>query len=123
MCRVESGLIVCARCRVQVTGCAAIGTFLVSLGVDLVLEKQSGMSFALRFLFDRNNSHFLVRIRLLPRFSRVVDCSAFRAGHRPPRLQPHAHDANRPRRVHGSHVRLSCSDTCVARVFTCFVLH
>ncbi|KAI0767129.1 hypothetical protein C8Q74DRAFT_1317942 [Fomes fomentarius] len=42
-----------------VTCCAAMGTFLVGLGVDLVLEKQSGMSFALRFLFDRNNSHFL----------------------------------------------------------------
>ena len=26
------------------------------------MEKQDGMSFALRFLFDRNNSHFLVRI-------------------------------------------------------------
>ncbi len=41
--------------------CAAIGTFLIGLGVDLLLEKQSGWSFALRFLFDRNNSHFLVR--------------------------------------------------------------
>ncbi|KAI0692845.1 hypothetical protein C8T65DRAFT_71134 [Cerioporus squamosus] len=39
--------------------CAAMGSFLVGLGVDLILEKQSGWSFALRFLFDRNNSHFL----------------------------------------------------------------
>ncbi|RPD57677.1 hypothetical protein L226DRAFT_165779 [Lentinus tigrinus ALCF2SS1-7] len=39
--------------------CAAIGSFLVALGVDLILEKQSGWSFALRFMFDRNNSHFL----------------------------------------------------------------
>nr|GAT49083.1 predicted protein [Mycena chlorophos] len=38
-------------------GCASIGTFLVGLGVDLVLERQSGMSLGLRFLFDRNDSH------------------------------------------------------------------
>ncbi|KAI1791155.1 hypothetical protein LXA43DRAFT_1061562 [Ganoderma leucocontextum] len=39
--------------------CAAIGTFLIGLGIDLIMEKQNGMSFALRFFFDRNNSHFL----------------------------------------------------------------
>ncbi|KAJ7198575.1 hypothetical protein GGX14DRAFT_666096 [Mycena pura] len=38
-------------------GCASIGTFLVALGVDLVLQKQDGMSLGLRFLFDRNDSH------------------------------------------------------------------
>ncbi|KAI0741051.1 hypothetical protein C8Q76DRAFT_209992 [Earliella scabrosa] len=42
-----------------VSCCAAVGTFLVGLGIDLIIEKQSGMSFALRFLFDRNDSHFL----------------------------------------------------------------
>ena len=42
--------------------CAAVGTFLIGLGVDLIAEKQDGMSFALRFFFDRNNSHFLVRL-------------------------------------------------------------
>ncbi|KAI0753159.1 hypothetical protein C8Q80DRAFT_1217409 [Daedaleopsis nitida] len=41
------------------SGCAAIGSFLVALAADLVIERQRGMSFALRFLFDRNNSHFL----------------------------------------------------------------
>lgn len=42
--------------------CAAVGTFLIGLGIDLIAEKQDGMSFALRFFFDRNNSHFLVRL-------------------------------------------------------------
>ena len=42
--------------------CAAVGTFLIGLGIDLIAEKQDGMSFALRFFFDRNNSHFLVRV-------------------------------------------------------------
>ncbi|KZP13729.1 hypothetical protein FIBSPDRAFT_752924 [Athelia psychrophila] len=36
---------------------ASTGTFLIALGVDLTLHKQSGMSRGLRFLFDRNSSH------------------------------------------------------------------
>lgn len=49
-------------CMCQSTCCAAIGTFLIGLGIDLIIETQNGMSFALRFFFDRNNSHFLVRL-------------------------------------------------------------
>ena len=49
----------------QIICCAAVGSFLVALGVDLILEKQAGWSFALRFMFDRNNSHFLVRASFL----------------------------------------------------------
>lgn len=45
---------------VKVSSCAAVGSFLVALGIDLILNKQSGMSTGLRFLFDRNSSHFLV---------------------------------------------------------------
>ncbi|KAI0629431.1 hypothetical protein C8Q77DRAFT_1065136 [Trametes polyzona] len=46
-----------------VVSCAAVGTFLVFLGVDLVLNKQSGMSAGLRYLFDRNSSHYLAIVR------------------------------------------------------------
>ncbi|KAI0687099.1 hypothetical protein BC835DRAFT_1420024 [Cytidiella melzeri] len=35
----------------------SVGTFLTALGVDLIINKQSGMSFGLRYLFDRNSSH------------------------------------------------------------------
>ncbi|CDO74713.1 hypothetical protein BN946_scf184847.g21 [Trametes cinnabarina] len=42
-----------------VSSCAAVGSFLVALGIDLILNKQSGMAAGLRFLFDRNSSHFL----------------------------------------------------------------
>ncbi|KAF8900094.1 hypothetical protein CPB85DRAFT_1439694 [Mucidula mucida] len=38
-------------------GCASIGTFLMFLAIDLVLNKQDGLSRGLRFLFDRNDSH------------------------------------------------------------------
>ncbi|KAG6910432.1 hypothetical protein DXG01_010787 [Tephrocybe rancida] len=40
-------------------GSASVGTFLVGLGVDLVMYRQAGMSRGLRFLFDRNASHAL----------------------------------------------------------------
>ncbi|TEB38106.1 hypothetical protein FA13DRAFT_1868483 [Coprinellus micaceus] len=40
-------------------GCASIGTFLVFLGVDLAMNRQSGMSRGLRFLFDRNSNHIV----------------------------------------------------------------
>ncbi|KAF8161410.1 hypothetical protein B0H34DRAFT_653299 [Crassisporium funariophilum] len=42
-----------------VLGCASIGTFLTFLGADLIINKQAGMSRGLRYLFDRNASHFL----------------------------------------------------------------
>ncbi|KAH9935231.1 uncharacterized protein BXZ73DRAFT_45633 [Epithele typhae] len=46
--------------RVGVTiNTAAIGSFLIALGVDLIIQKQDGLSFGLRFLLDRNDSHFL----------------------------------------------------------------
>ncbi|KAF7297891.1 SET domain-containing protein [Mycena chlorophos] len=56
-------------------GCASIGTFLVGLGVDLVLERQSGMSLGLRFLFDRNDSHaafFVANPYTAPLRTRIV---------------------------------------------------
>ncbi|KAG5638432.1 hypothetical protein H0H81_012649 [Sphagnurus paluster] len=40
-------------------GSASVGTFLVFLGVDLIINRQAGMSRGLRFLFDRNASHAL----------------------------------------------------------------
>ena len=44
----------------QVLASASTGTFLLCLGLDLIVNKQSGMSRGLRFLFDRNVSHLLV---------------------------------------------------------------
>lgn len=38
-------------------GCASTGTFLCSLGIDLVANRQSGMSRGLRYLMDRNRYH------------------------------------------------------------------
>ncbi|KAF8652290.1 hypothetical protein AX16_004478 [Volvariella volvacea WC 439] len=38
-------------------GCASIGTFLTFLGIDLIVNKQEGMSRGLRYLFDRNTTH------------------------------------------------------------------
>ncbi|KAL5490057.1 hypothetical protein ACEPAI_4890 [Sanghuangporus weigelae] len=40
-----------------IIGSSSAGSFLVGLGVDLLINKQSGMSRGLRFLFDRNKSH------------------------------------------------------------------
>ncbi|KAJ4483763.1 hypothetical protein J3R30DRAFT_3285331 [Lentinula aciculospora] len=37
--------------------CASTGTFLASLGVDLIFNRQSGLSFGLRSLFDSNDNH------------------------------------------------------------------
>lgn len=37
--------------------CASVGTFLTTLGFDLIINKQAGLSRGLRFLFDRNDSH------------------------------------------------------------------
>ena len=46
----------------QLNGCASTGSFLCSLGSDLVINQQSGMSRGLRFLIDRNRYHALVRL-------------------------------------------------------------
>ncbi|THH21861.1 hypothetical protein EUX98_g8253 [Antrodiella citrinella] len=53
-------VIVVMRQRVAITlGSAAVGTFLVALGIDLVINKQEGMGRGLRYLFDRNNVHLV----------------------------------------------------------------
>ncbi|KAH7925294.1 hypothetical protein BV22DRAFT_1011538 [Leucogyrophana mollusca] len=53
-----SGLLVVWRQRAGILlGCSSAGTFLCALGIDLVVNKQSGMSRGLRFLFDRNAYH------------------------------------------------------------------
>jgi hypothetical protein len=46
----------------QIIGSASAGTFLAFLGVDLLINKQSGMSRGLRFLFDRNAFHTIASI-------------------------------------------------------------
>jgi Domain of unknown function (DUF4203) len=46
----------------QLFATASVGTFLISLGFDLVMHKQSGMSRGLRTLFDRNPAHLAVSI-------------------------------------------------------------
>lgn len=40
-------------------GCASVGAFFVFLAVDLAVSKQSGMSWGLRVLFDRNSNHIV----------------------------------------------------------------
>ncbi|KAF5383418.1 hypothetical protein D9757_006165 [Collybiopsis confluens] len=42
----------------MVISCASVGTFLSVLGIDLLLNKQSGLSLGLRHLFDQNDNHF-----------------------------------------------------------------
>ncbi|TRM68968.1 hypothetical protein BD626DRAFT_3528 [Schizophyllum amplum] len=55
---VANGLLILWRQRAGlVLGCASIGAFLVSLGVDLIMNKQDGISRGLRLLFDQNASH------------------------------------------------------------------
>jgi len=39
--------------------CASIGSFLVGLGIDLVVNQQNGLSRGLRYLMDRNASHVM----------------------------------------------------------------
>jgi len=55
---IAGGSVVIWKQRVGLTiGTASAGTFLVSLGLDLALSKQTGISRGLRFFFDRNSSH------------------------------------------------------------------
>ncbi|KIP03713.1 hypothetical protein PHLGIDRAFT_94401, partial [Phlebiopsis gigantea 11061_1 CR5-6] len=46
------------RQRASIVICsAAVGTFLTFLGIDLIINKQAGMSMGLRHLFDTNSAH------------------------------------------------------------------
>jgi len=45
---------------IKLFACTATGSFLVALGIDLVLKRENGMSRGLIFLFDRNSSHIVV---------------------------------------------------------------
>ncbi|KAF6761112.1 hypothetical protein DFP72DRAFT_880112 [Ephemerocybe angulata] len=40
-------------------GCAGVGSFLAGLTIDLAVKKQSGWSWGLRFLCDRNSAHIV----------------------------------------------------------------
>jgi hypothetical protein len=52
------GLLIIFKQRVGITlGAASVGAFLFLLGIELAVNKQSGMSRGLRFLFDRNDAH------------------------------------------------------------------
>jgi hypothetical protein len=52
------GLLIIFKQRVGITlGSASVGAFLFLLGIELAVNKQSGMSRGLRFLFDRNDAH------------------------------------------------------------------
>ncbi|CAL1711492.1 unnamed protein product [Somion occarium] len=60
VCAVIGFVLVVVRQRLAIlVSSASVGTFLIGLGVDLVINKQKGMSTGLRFLFDRNNSHLV----------------------------------------------------------------
>ncbi|TCD65567.1 hypothetical protein EIP91_002487 [Steccherinum ochraceum] len=53
-------VLVLLRQRAAITGgSAAVGSLLVGLGIDLIINQQDGLSMGLRFLFDRNNSHLV----------------------------------------------------------------
>ncbi|KAJ3777025.1 hypothetical protein FB446DRAFT_223968 [Lentinula raphanica] len=55
---VAGGLLLIWKNRIAMLfACASTGTFLTSLGVDLIFNKQSGMSLGLRSLFDSNDNH------------------------------------------------------------------
>ncbi|KAI0090608.1 hypothetical protein BDY19DRAFT_887453 [Irpex rosettiformis] len=54
-----SFIVVLFSTRVAMTlSSASVGTFLTGLGIDLIIKKQAGMSMGLRYLFDRNSSHY-----------------------------------------------------------------
>lgn len=82
---------------VKVSSCAAVGSFLVALGIDLILNKQSGMSTGLRFLFDRNSSHFLVSTCFFMRARTLT--IRYVTGDRPPRLPSSRLNADPARRI------------------------
>lgn len=45
----------------QLLSSASVGTFLIGLGIDLIINDLDGWSRGLRFLFDRNTAHLAVR--------------------------------------------------------------
>ena len=49
----------------QALSCTFTGTFLLSLGVDLAVNRQNGVSRGLRHLLDGNDAHILVRLSRL----------------------------------------------------------
>ncbi|KAL4071270.1 hypothetical protein V8B97DRAFT_1871158 [Scleroderma yunnanense] len=58
ICGFACSLLVLWKQRVGVlNGCASLGSFLCGLGIDLVINQQSGMSRGLRYLMDRNRYH------------------------------------------------------------------
>ncbi|KAG7091232.1 hypothetical protein E1B28_010283 [Marasmius oreades] len=58
LCSVVAGLALIRWQRIALLfGCTSVGTFLVFLAVDLVVNRQAGMSRGLRYLFDRNSNH------------------------------------------------------------------
>jgi hypothetical protein len=50
----------CLMILVQLGACTSTGTFLLALGADLILERQSGISRGLRFFMDKNDNHAAV---------------------------------------------------------------
>lgn len=44
----------------QLVSSASVGTFLIGLGIDLIINDLDGWSRGLRFLFDRNTAHLAV---------------------------------------------------------------
>lgn len=51
-------IVVIAKQKAGITlSTAALGSFLTALGIDLVVNKQAGMSMGLRYFFDRNAAH------------------------------------------------------------------
>jgi len=58
VCGITGGILVVWKQRYGLlNGCASTGSFLCALGFDLVINRQSGMSRGLRYLFDRNRYH------------------------------------------------------------------
>ncbi|OBZ69550.1 hypothetical protein A0H81_10284 [Grifola frondosa] len=60
---IGAALVIFAQRASLVISCASVGTFLTGLGIDLIVNKQSGMSYGLRYLFDRNSHHYLAIVQ------------------------------------------------------------
>ncbi|KAF8141177.1 hypothetical protein EV363DRAFT_1247662 [Boletus edulis] len=60
VCGIAGSILVLCKQRYGIlNGCASTGSFLCGLGLDLVVNQQSGMSRGLRYLVDRNRFHVL----------------------------------------------------------------
>ncbi len=78
---------------------SAVGTFLSALGIDLLINRQAGMSFGLRFLFDRNSTHMVVSATYFLRWCGVSSqFTSTSAGTLHEGMAPSNHDGDR----HGS---------------------